>query len=259
MTYREENYYDLIIKSRILPSRLSENEKSVFSVLSNILRPWAGEYLVDIKLSGSRAKGTATNLTSDMDIFISLSSKTSNSLKEIYDSCYARLRENIHNVRKQNVSIGVTMNFINGDSINVDVVPAKRQSQYGNDHSLYKNKYDTWVKTNIDTHINQVVNSRRQYDIVALKIWRDLNEINFPSIYLECFALEYLKEKPLSHCTSNFYHLLNSIAHNIEKKTIYDPANTNNILSDELTKSEKAMLARYAANASFQSIFEVLK
>lgn len=151
------------------------------------------------------------------------------------------------------------MNFLNGESINVDVVPAKRQSQYGNDHSLYKNKYDTWVKTNIDTHISQVVNSGRQYDIVALKIWRDLNKINFPSIYLECFALEYLKGKPLSHCISNFYHLLNSIALNIEEKPIYDPANTNNILSDELTKSEKETLARYAANASFQSIFNILR
>lgn len=259
MTYSEECYYDSIIKSRILPSRLSETEKSVFSALNEIIRPWAGECLVDIKLSGSRAKGTATNLTSDMDIFISLSSTTSNSLKEIYNSCYARLRENINNVRKQNVSIGVTMNCLNGESINVDVVPAKRQSQYGNDHSLYKNKYDTWVKTNIDTHISQVVNSGRQYDIVALKIWRDLNKINFPSIYLECFALEYLKGKPLSHCISNFYHLLNSIALNIEEKTIYDPANTNNILSDELTKSEKETLARYAANASFQSIFNILR
>lgn len=259
MTYREECYYDSIIKSRILPSHLSETEKSAFSALSEILRPWAGECLVDIKLSGSRAKGTATNLTSDMDIFISLSSNTSNSLKDIYNSCYTCLRERIYNVRKQNVSIGVTMNFLGGDSLNIDVVPAKRQSQYSNDHSLYKNKYDTWVKTNIDTHINQVVNSGRQYDIVALKIWRDLNKIDFPSIYLECFALEYLKGKPLAHCTSNFYHLLNSIADNIEQKTIYDPANTNNILSDELTKNEKAILARYAANSRFRSIYEILK
>ena len=30
MTYSEECHYDSIIKSRILPSRLSETEKSVF-------------------------------------------------------------------------------------------------------------------------------------------------------------------------------------------------------------------------------------
>ena len=255
----EEWHYDSIIKSRILSSSLSVNEELAYNTLDSMLQAWAGDYLLDIKLSGSRAKGTATNLTSDMDLFISLTSTTPYSLKDIYDSCYNYLRAKINNVRKQNVSIGVTMNFFGGDSINIDVVPAKRQSQYGNDHSLYKNKYDTWVKTNIETHINQVVNSGRQFDIVALKIWRDLNKIDFPSIYLECFALEYLRGKPLSHCTSNFYHLLNSIAINIEEKTIYDPANTNNILSNELTKTEKAKLALYARNASSQYIFDILR
>lgn len=255
----EEWHYDSVIKSRILPSRLSVNEELAYKTLEPILQSWAGDYLLGINISGSRAKGTATNLTSDMDLFISLSSNTPITLKEIYNSCYNCLRENINNVRKQNVSIGVTMNFFGGDCISIDVVPAKRQSQYGNDHSLYKNKYDTWVKTNIDTHINQVVNSGRQFDIVALKIWRDLNKIDFPSIYLECFSLEYLRGKPLAHCTSNFYHLLNSIALNIEEKTIYDPANSNNILSNELTKTEKTKLARYARHASSQSIFDILR
>lgn len=258
MTYREEYHYDSVINSRILPENLNFTELTIYNNLSAILGAWAGNHLTEIKLSGSRAKGTATDLTSDMDIFVSLSSTCPHSLKDIYNSCYDYLRSRINHVRKQNVSIGVTMSFI-GATYTVDIVPARRQSQWGGDHSLYKNKSDTWIKTNVDTHIRQIQDSGRQFDIVALKIWRDLNNIKFPSIYLECFALEYLKYRPLHHCTSNFYHLLNSIASNIEQTIIYDPANSNNILSDELTLEEKANLALCAKKAASKSIYDLLK
>ena len=68
-----EWYYDFVIRSRILQPHLSTTENEIFNNISKILRSWGGDSIVDIKLSGSRAKGTATNLSSDMDIFVSLS------------------------------------------------------------------------------------------------------------------------------------------------------------------------------------------
>lgn len=254
-----EWYYDFVIRSRILQPHLSTTENEIFNNISKILRSWGGDSIVDIKLSGSRAKGTATNLSSDMDIFVSLSNNNNYALSHIYHSCYEALSKEYSTTRKQNVSIGIDIDFLNNDHIHVDVVPAKRQSPYGSDHSLYKNKTKSWVKTNIDTHIKQIVKSGRQNDIVALKIWRDLNKINFPSIYLECFALEYLKGRPIEHCAPNFYHLLYAIANNIEQKVIYDPANTNNILSNELTKSEKSDLAMHARSAYSKNILDLLR
>ena len=258
MCFTEDDYYSLVIRNKTLSSNLNWAERGVYNELSKILSEWAGDCLVSIKLSGSRAKGTATTLTSDMDIFVSLSSSTQESLREIYDSCFECLREKYYSVRKQNVSIGVLVPVFGCGSIKVDVVPARRQSQYGNDHSLYKSKKGSWVKTNIDTHISQVVNSGRQPDIVALKVWRDLNKISFPSIYLECFALEYLKGRKKGVSVSNFYHLLYSIASDIEEKVIYDPANTNNILLDELTLKEKEALSNLAAAYAVKPIYEIL-
>src|SRR5438445_278154 len=52
---------------------------------------------------------------------------------------------------RQNVSINVRVN-----SYSVDLVPGKRQNSYGDDHSLYRRKADTWTKTNVVTHINHV-------------------------------------------------------------------------------------------------------
>lgn len=133
-----EWYYDFVIRSRILQPHLSTTENEIFNNISKILRSWGGDSIVDIKLSGSRAKGTATNLSSDMDIFVSLSNNNNYALSHIYHSCYEALSKEYSTTRKQNVSIGIDIDFLNNDHIHVDVVPAKRQSPYGSDHSLYK-------------------------------------------------------------------------------------------------------------------------
>lgn len=259
MYFTEENYYHLVIKNRSLSKNLSLIEQEVFDELSETLCEWAGDYFLGTRLSGSRAKGTATNLTSDMDIFVSLSSSTRESLGSIYESCFEYLRNKNYDVRKQNVSIGVSMHLLGWKSVEVDVVPARRQSPYGNDHSLYKNKTGGWVKTNIETHISQVVNSGRQSDIVALKVWRDLNKISFPSIYLECFALDCLRGREKKPSTANFYYLLDRIASDIERKVVYDPTNTNNILSNELTVREKRHLSTLASMDVSRPIYEILR
>ena len=48
-----------------------------------MIKEWAGDCLNDIQISGSRAKGTAINISSDLDLFVSLKSTTNNTLKEI--------------------------------------------------------------------------------------------------------------------------------------------------------------------------------
>ena len=71
-----------------------------------------------------------------------------------------------------------------------------------------------------------------------------------------CFRIFKGEEKGVS--VSNFYHLLYSIASDIEEKVIYDPANTNNILSDELTLKEKEALSNLAAAYAVKPIYEIL-
>jgi len=102
-----EWYYDFVIRSRILQPHLSTTENEIFNNISKILRSWGGDSIVDIKLSGSRAKGTATNLSSDMDIFVSLSNNNNYALSHIYHSCYEALSKEYSTTRKQNVSIGI--------------------------------------------------------------------------------------------------------------------------------------------------------
>lgn len=219
-------------------------ETSIIYPIQKEIYKWGGEDIVDIKLSGSRAKGTAISLASDLDLFISLTSLLDMNLRDIYNSLYNYFNKNGYSVRKQNVSIG--LNF-KGNKI--DLVPAKRQSQYGNDHSIYRSKADTWTKTNIDTHISKVHNSGRINEIIALKIWRENYQLEWPSIYLETFVIDNLKGKSLSDLSGNIWFLFKVISEDFLYQTIVDPANTNNILSDELSDYEKKKVVAQAINS----------
>lgn len=241
-----------VVRNHALPAQLDTNTVYyVVNPLKRVIAEWAGSCLCETKLSGSRAKGTAIDLSTDLDLFISLTSNTTNSLKEIYDSLYNWVTRKGITARKQNVSIGITYG---GQKI--DLVPAKRQGQYGNDHSLYRSKADTWTKTNIDTHISRVNNSGRRNEIIALKVWRENHRLEFPSIYLETLAIDALSGRYSSDTASNFSYLLRYIGDNIGSLRVVDPANSNNILSDDLTTGEKRILSTQAQKSLTEQYWE---
>lgn len=217
---------------------------SLIYPIENVINKWGGDNIVEIKLSGSRAKGTAISLASDLDLFISLTSSLDMTLRDIYNSLYNYFNKNGYSVRKQNVSIGLDFK-----GYKIDLVPAKRESQYGNDHSLYRRKADTWTKTNIDAHISQVRNSGRINEIIALKIWRENHQLEWPSIYLETFVINNLKGRSLSDLSDNIWYLLKIISEEFLYQTIVDPANSNNILSDELSDYEKKKVIAQAISS----------
>jgi tRNA nucleotidyltransferase (CCA-adding enzyme) len=105
-------------------------------------------------LSGSFAKGTATALGTDIDIFVSLKPWRAPErsawagLDKIYWSLFRYCAERNLQPEAQNVSIRVRM-----DGAKIDLVPARKQPGTTQDHSLYKRKSNTWMQTNVDEHI----------------------------------------------------------------------------------------------------------
>ncbi len=56
--------------------------RGVQAVLEPVLREWAGNMLVSVSPSGSFAKGTANRSGTDIDLFVSLSDRTTSTLKD---------------------------------------------------------------------------------------------------------------------------------------------------------------------------------
>lgn len=207
--------------------------------LDKLIKNWAGNCLISTTVSGSFAKGTAISLGSDFDLFVSLD--TSSTLKEVYYSLFSALSSAGYVVKKQNVSLGAVVN-----NLNVDVIPAKKQPGHTNDHSLYLSKSDSWTQTNVEQHISLVRNSGRLDEIRITKIWSKLHKLEFPSFYLELAVIEALKGRPSNQLDLNFQKVLSYLSTAFKDQRFVDPANSNNIISDLLTNSEKDAIAAKA-------------
>jgi hypothetical protein len=218
--------------------------KDQVSLIYPTIQRWGNQYLIEAIYSGSIAKGTAISLGTDADVFISLSSNTPGTLADIYNTLYNALVQAHYQPRKQNVSIS-----INSGGYQIDLVPGRRQSQYGYDHNLYKNKANTWTQTNVKTHVNHVAGSNRISEIKLTKIWRQLNNLEFPSFYLELAVIDCLSGKSYSDLSGNFWHILDFLSGDFVNRRYLDPANTNNVISSDLSSSEKLVI-RSAAIAA---------
>ncbi|MGX1742124.1 nucleotidyltransferase [Bosea sp. NPDC055353] len=209
------------------------------------LRAWAGDHIREVSPSGSFAKGTAVKSGTDIDLFISLSHTLTATLENIYTTLFNRMNQAGFKARRQNVSIGVRV-----DGHDVDLVPARRQDGQSQDHSLYRNRRGGWTKTNIATHINLVGNSGRTEEIRILKLWRNQKGLHIPSFYLELLAIDALYDKRAGDVGRNVMAALAHIRDNIGAARIVDPANTNNIISEDLSAAEKTTIAKAAGAAA---------
>lgn len=255
----DSNMYLQNILNKYAPRSLDGYTLNIILLKEN-LQKWASTCYISILNSGSRAKGTAISLASDVDYLISLSSDcdTNNGggLKGIYESLGSYLSANYSSVRKQNVSFRIKLS-----DLEVDITPARKQSGNTNDHSIYLSKLGTWRQTNIQKHITDISGSGRLNEIKLLKIWRELNKLDFPSIYLEYLTLSILsgKSKDSSKLGDNFWYLLNELAKDTSNpfdSKIVDPANSNNILSDLLTANEKKSIISKAKISVGQQYWE---
>lgn len=239
---------DTYVQSIINKHKLDYLDAGIIERTANQLLPyingWGGNYILEVRYSGSYAKSTGVKGSSDMDLFISLSSNTQETLQQIHATlCNYLLKNNIL-AKPQNVSIGLKYN-----GLSIDLTPGKKQSGNTNDHSIYSNKRRTWQLTNIDEHISHVQRSGRIDEIKATKIWRNLHQLDFPSFYLEMTVIEALRGRYTNQLATNFLTVLGYIRDRLQSAVITDPANSSNRVSDDLTPQEKNRVA-YAAQVS---------
>lgn len=246
-------YLHSVIRKYRLPTGDDASVMTVSREIARELRRWAGPHLRQVVRCGSFAKGTAIHGCADIDLLLSFDSATPSDLKSLYKSVFDYLVSTKRRVRQQNVSIGVLWH-----GFRVDIIPAKRQPGQLHVHSLYVRKADTWIQTNVAQHVALVRKSNRAKMIVLAKIWRQCHRLDFPSIYLELSVLRALKRKGLRTFGRAFAMVLEYLADEFVDARIEDPANTNNVISDCLTKKAKEQIARVAEQCLWASCYDVV-
>jgi hypothetical protein len=240
----EQDYLNSILARELVGVGLASPALLLPGTIELVLRQWAGAYLLSVTPSGSYAKGTANRSDTDLDLFISLSPDTPDTLSNVHNTLINALKAAGYQPRLQNVSIGVT---VHGHS--VDLVPGKRQNWFYNDHSLYKRRGDTWTKTDVSKHIETVKGSYRQSEIRIIKLWRTQKRLEFPSLYVELAVIKALELNYLTPLPDNIRTIFAYLRDNILTARFVDPANNNNVISDDLTIAEKKAI-RTAALAA---------
>lgn len=179
-----ENYLRSVVNNYSLPTGPRSPGAVAAGELDPFIVEWAEEFFVDLYPSGSYAKETAIRGGSDIDLFLSLSSNLGMSLRDIFMN-FGRYLRRVRidgrklNVRQQNVSQRVTLR-----GVKIDIVPARRQSPNGNGHLIYVRKQDTYTLTDVTKHISLIEQTQRHVEIKAVKIWRKLRKLRFPSFIL---------------------------------------------------------------------------
>lgn len=246
-----DQYVEGILAKYQVPRGPTSPAERLGTTVAAPLRSWANQYLNALQYSGSYAKETGVRGVSDVDVFISLKSDTPGTLKDLYNNLYRFTNDQGWSPRQQNVSVGVTINGTRGD-----LVPGRVQAGYQNYHSLYLRKRDSRTQTNVALHVDTVRNSRRLREIRAVKIWRLIHGLDFPSLYLELFTIQSLSGRSQSTLAENVLHALRTIGTSLASTRIEDPSNTNNVLSDDLTKQEKERIAGLAAQSTRQQYWK---
>lgn len=230
------------------------------SFLKEDLRKWAGTCYIEVVNSGSYAKGTAVSNSSDIDLLVSLKhdcNENSGGLRSCYDSLHKWLSGSYSNVRKQNVSVRVKLN-----DLEIDITPARKLAGNTNDHNLYVSKKNSVKKTNIKKHISDISQSGRTNEIKLLKIWREINGLDFPSIYLEYLLIKNVlihKSKNIESLSDNLNYSFHELAKsngNPLFSVLDDPANSNNRLSDLLGADEKVKIIACARKTASEKYWE---
>jgi hypothetical protein len=96
-----------------------------------------------------------------------------------------------------------------------------------------------------------IANSGRQQEICALKIWRERMSLDFPSLYLELVVLRALGSERFGQLADNILAVLRYLSTRFEQAVIPDPANSDNILSSDLSADDKKGIAKAARDALY--------
>jgi hypothetical protein len=238
-----DEYLQTILNRETVDTAPNSPVREVQRLLTPILRGWVGNQLLSVTPSGSFAKGTANHSGTDIDLFISLNEQMPHTLKQLYESLASTMQAKGYAPRQQNVSINVTVN-----GYKVALVPAKRQNPLSADHSLYRQRADTWTKTNVSTHIDTVKRAGRISETRILKLWRDQKKLNFPSFCLELTTIAGLSGAQ-GTLSQNVWTALEYLRDNFSAARVVDPANTNNIISDDLSDADRTSIKNAAAQA----------
>ncbi len=220
------------------PFRLFESE------IEGICRRWAGRALLEVYPTGAFEKGLANRSGVAVDFLVSLAPDSHYVLSDAYERLYSALAEEGLAPVRRSVSIGVTLR-----GTAVDIVPARRLGLNTDEHALFLRRTGRMAVTNLTQHVLDGIACGRRDEIRLLKLWRDQRGLDLPSFYLELAVIAALRRRASGDLADNIWAVFGYLEALFPARSQLDPANANNIVSDQLTPAQKDAVRRAAQYA----------
>lgn len=256
--FEEVKYLESVLASYELDKIDQATMKKGFGIKNKIQQAFKGLLLGRPKYQGSIPQGTALSGISDLDIIVKFKKTSFGTLESMYHNTLDFFENHFYDdslieVRPQRRSIGLIFDIL-GEQVCIDVVPAKRTNfeRGGNEYNLYENPSGWFgkpsrVKMNPHKQANFGSNAAAKANVVSLiKVLKVSEGMPLKSVFLKELTKEAFKKyrgKTPRAINKQLIFTMEYIRDNIEYKRVVSPDNSNNILSDSLTKNEKRKIA----------------
>jgi hypothetical protein len=164
------------------------------------------------------------------------------SLEDLFDKTGRILQSKWTTVQKKHVGWQIPFD---GD-FHIDVIPGKFSSTNGDYAYIFYSETNGRFKTSIEIHTDYVLNSHRQNIIKLLKLWKIRKQVPIKTFILEGLIIEGCKGMARINLEPQLISALNFIETNILSIKLIDPANTNNVITDDLNYNQKYQIKQMA-------------
>lgn len=236
-----DEYLRQILEREAVDASARSPLRALGTEVAAFIRRHAGNGLFDLYPIGGFERGTANRSGRSIDFLASFSPQVTAHAGDIYERLFDLLARHGHEPERRHVSISFKLK----DAI-VDLVPGKREAMTTDVHELWLDPLQRPIKTNPTQHILDIAASGRREEIRIIKIWRDQVGLDFPGFYLELSVLAALRRRPQGPLADDVWAVFGYLEGMFPARSILDPVNANNIVSDQLSAVAKDAIRKAA-------------
>jgi hypothetical protein len=240
---RTSGYLEGILEAQRVDGPIEEAVRARRAEVEEMLRGgWTGG-APRFYTGGSFAKRTAIAAQFDLDVVVYFPAETRETPRELYEAVERRLRAAGHVPARHNVSLRLRYT----PAWHIDVVPGRAADAEFEYARLWAAEHGATRQTSLQRHIEFARGLDREI-LKLLKLWRRRNAVAAGSFVLE-LAAERALHGFAGTLEERFARVLRWMAEEFEGARLVDPANSANVVSDEIEPWRKRDIAAAAARA----------
>jgi len=240
-TEKDMSYLEEVLEAQRVDGLIEEALRARRQSIEEALTGGWAEGAPRFYYGGSFGKKTLIAAHFDLDLVIYF---PAGDPKELYTAVERRLRAANHASSRHNVALRLAYT----QGMHVDVVPGRALDGTYYYAELYANDRGSTRRTSLKAHID-LARSGDRSTIRLLKLWRWRHGVPVGSFVLELAAAHALARGPAATLEDKLECVLRFLAERFLEARLVDPANPENVVTDDLREADKGLVMSAAQSA----------